>query len=196
MSDLRKLPPPGGVGRPAYDGGVPLLRPRRAHVHLTVPAVAPRDADLVVHEQDTRGVLAADCTLREPRDSYRQLVRALLAQRPLQPGSVVVREGRRLRVYAIVHELEREPSWQEAWIEAALRGVLRIARERRVRALVMPPLGAVHGRYAPEAFLALLERVAREEPTPTLAHLWLAADPPKLAALRAALVGRPAQEAL
>ncbi|MCC7410123.1 MAG: hypothetical protein IT495_00605 [Gammaproteobacteria bacterium] len=188
MSGLRDLPRrSGGLNPPVYDGGAALLRGGGLRLHLTVPAAAPEDAGALVYEQDTCGVLAQHGGVRDTRASYQRLVAAMLAQRPAEPGDVIVRGRGGLRLYAVVHDLETDPSWREIWIRAALDEILRIARARGLRSLVMPPLGAVHGRLAPARFVTLLQEAFAARPLPALRHLWLLADLPKLAELHAAL---------
>jgi hypothetical protein len=91
------------------------------------------------------------------------------------PGSVVVQPGPPLRLLAVVHDLAREPSWREEWIDAALAGVMREVRKRQVRALALPVLGARHGRMPASAFAGLLRRALEAETPPSLARLWLRA---------------------
>lgn len=183
-----------GLDRPGYDGQGALLRPGALRVHLTVPQVTPPHAGAVVFEQDTCGVLVSDGRVRATRQGYHSLVEQMVAQRSFRPGSVVVRGRRRLRLYAVVHDLEREPSWREAWVGAALDEVLRVVAERAIRSLVLPPLGAVHGRLEHARFVQLLRRAMLARPVPCMRDLWLTAALDDLVRLRSALLRRPARE--
>ena len=44
----------------------------------------------------------------------------------------------------MIHDLDREPSWQVDWIRSALEQVLRQAAQRTIEGLSMPLLGTVH----------------------------------------------------
>jgi O-acetyl-ADP-ribose deacetylase (regulator of RNase III) len=94
---------------------------------------------------------------------------------PAPPGTVVARPGEPLLLLAVVHDLAQDPTWREEWIGAALAGVLREVRARRVRALALPVLGARHGRMPPAAFAGLLRAALESDAPPSLARLWLQA---------------------
>jgi hypothetical protein len=115
-------------------------------------------AAVVVVEDDRYRVLGAEPEFRDPGPVHPiRIHTALVDLAPAEPGTVVVGpDGRRW--YAVVHDLDLEPSARPEWLDAALREVLRLARQRGVRALVLPPLGAVHGGVS---LATALERIAR-----------------------------------
>ncbi len=153
------------------------LEPRQRIVSISW-AVAPPEAppfpvDAVAEEEDTYLVLSAEATVREPRQPLLKVLAEVHAARPLDPGSVVVRDGRPLRLLAVVHALDEEPTWREEWIAEALRGIFRETGRRRLRSLGLPLLGSVHGRLAIGRSLELIRRVLDEALPDHLEHLWL-----------------------
>lgn len=141
---------------------------------LVVPeGVTPIALGAVVEEEDTYLVLSAEPRVRETTEPLGRALAAVRRARPLPPGSVAMRRGKPVRLLAVVHDLTLTPTWREAWIAAALRGCLRTARRLRLRSLLLPPLGAVHGRFDQERFVSLLrETLAAAEPS-TLERVWL-----------------------
>ncbi len=133
-------------------------------------------------------VLAAARDPRPPRESLRELERAAAEAAGHAPGSVVVRPGRPLCLLAIVHDVDREPSWREDWIADATRAAFREANWRGLTRIAMSLLGTVHGRLAPvraaELLAAVLEHPGVEPPE----RLWIEdADPETVDWLRARL---------
>jgi hypothetical protein len=125
---------------------------------------APDGVEAVAREEDTFLVLSADPEPRPPVEHPLRILTAAMEQEPSPPGSVVVREGRPLRLLAVVHDLSRDPTWDEAWILAALRALLEETGRRGLRSLATEPLGSRHGRLPIERFLALLGTALREAP--------------------------------
>ncbi len=115
----------------------------------------------MVFEQDTELILRMDLPAQYPAETDDRLICDALAARGHAPGMVVALEGAPLRLLAIVHDLDREPSWCEEWIAAAYAGVAYEVRERGLREIVTPLLGRVHGRYDAERSRALLEAALR-----------------------------------
>jgi O-acetyl-ADP-ribose deacetylase (regulator of RNase III) len=116
-------------------------------LEFLLPDIQARDGiDAVAYEQDTELILRQDLEFADPGGSAADWARQAIVARAFTPGSVVVRETRPLQLFAIVHDLEREPTWQEAWIDTALAGILSVVEERRVRSLALPLLGTGHGR--------------------------------------------------
>jgi len=171
--------PPRGLPKPATRHG--------SVVHVLVDAAAAPAADIVVFEQDTSAVLSPPCGIGEPRESMAALVEQMTRQRRLQAGTVLSRCGDPLRLYAVVHDLACEPSWCGDWVRACLSEILQVAEAEAARTLVLPTLGAVHGRYPVRAFVADLRQALRRHGGP--ADLWLLPPARKLGRLCQALAG-------
>ena len=163
------------VGRSAANSSSGVFR--LAGVEITA---APRDAlpfevEALVVEDDTWLVLGADAAYREPRESLLEVLTATHEARPELPGTVVLLEDRPPRFHAVVHDLDRDPSWKEEWIEAALRKSVEMAGIRGLAALGLDPLGCRHGRLDPDRFLTLLEGALRAARHRSLRRIWLVA---------------------
>lgn len=129
--------------------------------------------DAVVIEDDTCHVLGSERVARVTLEPPRRLLARAAAAQPAEPGSVVVRPGTPLRFHAVVHDLELEPSWREAWVEAALDAVFREVELRSLRTVSLPALGSLHGELRLERFTQLLAATLDRLTPKTLDAIWL-----------------------
>ncbi len=141
---------------------------------------APKDrppfvVSAVVAEEDTYLVLSADAVVKEPHDSWDEVIKQVNALQPEAPGSVLIREKHPLEILAIVHDLDREPTWKEEWIAIALDGVFREISARDVRAVAIPLLGTTHGSLALQRAAGLLREALKRVAPKTLERIWLVA---------------------
>ena len=142
-----------------------------AGVRVTVipEGVRPIRLDAVVLEEDTYLVLSAPPPREPPGEGLAGILKELDHTRPVRPGRVIVRDGTPLRLLAVVHDLSRDPTWRETWVAGALAGVLRESRRRRLKSILLPVLGRVHGRLAVARFVELLrDALSLEEPPVSL----------------------------
>lgn len=142
--------------------------------------VAPRErspfpVDAAVLEDDTYSVLGADPVVRPTAEHPIRLWTSLKDVVAAPVGSVIVRRGRPLRLFAIVHDLAAEPTWREEWVDQALREVFRAIDGRSVKSLGLPPLGGVHGRLPPERFADLLGAALEAVRPAALRRIWIVA---------------------
>lgn len=133
----------------------------------------PFEIDAVASEEDTFLVLSADPTVRDPKEPLIRLMTRVIETQPEKPGSVVVKGKSPLRMLAIVHDLNKEPSWREEWIASALDGIFREAETRKLRSIALPFLGTLHGPLEKERFLALLKSSLQRISARHLKRLWL-----------------------
>lgn len=139
---------------------------------------APKDAppftvDAVAFEEDTFLVLSADRKVCAPKEPLMRLMTRVIETRPETPGSVLVKGKRPLRLLAIVHDLNQEPSWREEWIASALDAIFREAGSRRLQSIALPFLGTLHGSLEKEHFIELLRRALERTSPAHLKRLWL-----------------------
>ena len=166
-----------GPGRLRLIRGGRDRRIRRGRLEIAIAAGGDRPfpVQAVVEEEDTFQVLSAPIGPVEdpsPRDHPIRLMTELWAAEPLTPGSVVWRDGVPPKLLAVVHDLDREPTWREPWIAAALERSMAIVRHRGIESLAIPPLGHRHGRMAIDRSADLLVAALREAP-PCLGRIWL-----------------------
>lgn len=131
------------------------------------------DPHAIVREEDVQLVLSAASDLHLTGESLRELERAVVEAKGHAPGSVVVQGGRPLRLLAIIHDVDREPSWREEWITAATQAVFREVHWRGLTRIAMPLLGTVHGRLASQRAAELLASVLERPDVANPERLWL-----------------------
>jgi hypothetical protein len=141
---------------------------------VAAPAwAAPFDVGAEVKEEDTFLVLSAEPVLRAPSESLPHLLMRAASTLAKPPGSVVIQRGRPLRLLAVVHDLDCDPTWREEWVIAALDAILAIAVERRLESLALPVLAARHGKLRPRRFMALLATALRRATPEFPRRIWL-----------------------
>ncbi len=133
----------------------------------------PFPVDAVVFEEDTFLVLSADPEVGNPHEHQVQLMTRLIETRPEQPGTVLVKGRRPLRLLAIVHDLNCDPSWKEEWIASSLNGIFREAERRKLQSIALPFLGTLHGRLEKDRFLVLLRGFLERGSTKHPRRVWL-----------------------
>jgi hypothetical protein len=139
---------------------------------------APKDnqpfpVDAVAFEEDTFLVLSAETAVREPKESLMRVMTRLIETHPETPGSVLVKGKRPLRMLAIVHDLNQEPTWREEWVESALRGIFQEVEKRRLTSLALPFIGTLHGKLGKERFICMLCEALECMEFKNLRKVWL-----------------------
>ena len=145
-------------------------------------AAAPKDSppfpvDAFAFEEDTFLVMSADPTVRDPKIPLIRIMTRLIETKPHAPGTVLVRGHSPVRLLAVVHDFNEDPSWKEDWIEKAFQGVFQAAERLRLRSLGLPLLGTVHGSLDRDKGLRLLAEALRLRTLPDLTCLWLVVPP-------------------
>ncbi len=137
------------------------------------PDAPPFSIDAIAAEEDTFLVLSAAKTVSAPSEHIIRIMTQIIETLPVAPGSVVVKNGPPVRLLAIVHDLDREPSWREDWISQALDMIFRETVTRNFHSVALPLLGTVHGSFDIRHFLNLLKDVLERIPPGGLKRLWL-----------------------
>ena len=145
-------------------------------------AAAPKDSppflvDAFAFEEDTFLVLSADPTVRDPKIPLIRIMSRLIETRPHAPGTVLVQGHSPVRLLAVVHDFDEDPSWKEDWIKKAFQGVFEAAERLRLRSLGLPLLGTVHGSLDRDRGLQFLAEGLRFGTLPDLTRLWLVVPP-------------------
>jgi hypothetical protein len=143
---------------------------------------APKDSppfsiDAVVVEEDTFLVLSADPEVRNPHTHLVQIMTNVINTRPEKPGTVLVKGKHPVRLLAIVHDLNQEPSWREKWIESALNEIFRVTENRDLTSIALPLLGTLHGSLEKQHFIVLLSRALKRISSHHLKRIWLVVPP-------------------
>jgi hypothetical protein len=146
-------------------------------ISLSDAAQPPFAIDAEVCEEDTALILSAERQIRQPSESLQELSTTLHDSRPARPGSVIIRPGNPPRLLAIVHDLDREPSWREGWICRALTRVLSLSQEHALTSLSLPLLGTAHGRIDTRRALYLTLRTLAKRRNTVLEQIWMRLTP-------------------
>lgn len=133
----------------------------------------PFSVDAIVAEEDTFMVLSAGKTVRMPSEHIISIMTEIIETLPVAPGSVIVKNGSPMRLLAIIHDLDREPSWRQDWIVQALELIFRETATRNLHSVAIPLLGAVYGAFDIQHFLNLLRDTLKRIPPGNLKRLWL-----------------------
>jgi len=151
----------------------------RARFNCVDIAIAPQQfspfqVDALVKEQDTALIMGESQTLRSDEDMpVWYLANKLESKNLPSPGQVIVRDTHPLRLQAIVHDLDSEPSCSELWIFQAIQQIFDTAESRGLHAIQMPLLGTRYSGITPRQFFTiLLEIINRKRPAP-IGKLWL-----------------------
>lgn len=147
-------------------------------------------------EEDTWLALSTPAdVIGPPGHPVRVMTEAWEAE-PETIGTAVVRPGVPVRLLAIVHDLDAEPTWTPAGVAAALAAAFDEAARRGLRAVSVPLLAVRYGGFARGAFVDLLRaellRHARD-PASVLRAVWLVREDEDGAELLRRLTGEPAR---
>lgn len=169
---------------------------RLGPVHVVV---APEDAppfpvDAIAVEEDTHLLLSSDGIVEEPEEDFRTLIAAAGEPPSYSPGSVLVRKGVPLGLLAIVHDIDREPTWREEWIASAINGIVEEAEWRRLASVAVPLLGTRHGNVEMRRVALWLGRCLSRTNFRHLRRVWVIApsgsETELMWALRSEFAGR------
>ncbi|MBW1941783.1 MAG: hypothetical protein JRJ51_02985 [Deltaproteobacteria bacterium] len=149
------------------------MAPGPCHMIAAPEEAPPFSVDGVVMEEDTFLVLSAPKTVRPGREPLIRIMTRVIETRPREPGTVIVKGKKPLQLLAIVHDLNQDPTWKETWISDALRGVLKIAEERRLHSIALPMLGTVHGTFDGQKFMLLLGSALKDIHPAQLKRIWM-----------------------
>ena len=136
-------------------------------------------------------MLGADPEFRPSSEHPVRVHTAALEVEPAALGSVVVRHGPSLELLAVVHDLARDPTWREEWVDRALAELLRETEQRKIAALRLPILGGTHGAMTAAAFVRALAAAIKGVSPRALQRLWLSVPQARTAEVRALLASRP-----
>lgn len=166
----------------------------RVHVVVAPEDQPPFGVDALAVEEDTHLLLSSEGVVEEPKESYGELVAAVSERAPSTPGSVLVRKSKPLQFLAIVHDIDRDPTWREEWIASAINGIVEEAEWRRLCAIGVPLIGTRHGNIETRRVALWLGRCLSRTKFRYLERVWIIApagsETELMWALRTAFAGR------
>ena len=145
----------------------------------------PLPVDVKVFEEDTRLILTVDPVMRYSEEHPVRLMTDVLDDKANPPGTVVVNNN---SWYAVVHDLDAEPSCRRQWVAGAYSEILRQAEERQVERIGLPLLGSVHGNMKAAASLDLLLDAMRSGRRRELRFIMILIPPSQVRSIKKALI--------
>lgn len=137
-------------------------------------SLPPFNVSAVVEEQDVALILSEAKEIQQPDDKPIWYLSHKLESQPVQtPGSVIIRYETPLRLLAIVHDFDRDPSWKAEWVASALQNIFKLAEKKDITSLQLPVLGAQYGRFDLYDFLKLLVLELTKRQKNNLKRIWL-----------------------
>ncbi len=124
-------------------------------------------------EEDTGLVLSAKLEIKDVDDHPIRVMTALYEFAEPSVGEIVVKGGKPLRIYAIVHDFDQEPASRASWISSALRHALALCSGKRIASLGLQMLGTRFGPFSEDWFRELLDTELMVLESNTLSQIWL-----------------------
>lgn len=122
-------------------------------VQVSSDALPSMPIDVRVFEEDTFLVLTVDPVMRYKEEHPIRLMTEVSKSKPNKLGSVVINNN---SWYAVVHDVNQDPPWNDEWIRKAYKQVFLLAEIKKVRRIGLPLLGCVHGKFPTGQSLAML----------------------------------------
>jgi len=164
------------------------------HVVVAPEHAPPFPIDALAVEEDTHLLLSSDGAIEEPEEEFYELVAAASETPANTPGSVLVRKARPLELLAIVHDIDREPTWREEWIASAINGVIEETEWRHLESVGLPLIGTRHGNVEMRRVALWLGRCLSRTSFRYLKRVWVIApagsETELMWALRSEFAGR------
>lgn len=165
----------GGLQKSLLFKGLKLISAPRKH--------PPADIDAMVFEEDAFLIMSDQPEQIAPLIHPIRLMREIENFTPEIPGSVLIKGRNPIRMLAVVHDVNREPTWKEEWIEKAVCTVFQKAEGLKIKTLGLPLLGTKHGKLDYQRFAGLLARCLQSCEFKYLKLVWLIAPVPVNAAV-------------
>lgn len=142
--------------------------------------IAPQDrppfpVSAIAVEQDTAMVLGEEPMVFSPEQTLTEISSEMEHLSEPLPGSVLVKRGNPKRLYAIVHDLEQDPTIRQEWVVKALHNLMRLAERQPFSAIALPLLGTRYGQLDQRRFIELLCYILTKYPPMSPLKLWLVA---------------------
>lgn len=160
----------GGLQQSMVFKGVKFIAVPREH-----PPLAP---EAEVFEEDTFLIMSDDPDYAPSFKHPIRLMQEVESFQPELPGSVIVKGSHPIRMLAVIHDVNRDPTWREEWIKKALFSVFQYAERLKLRTLGLPILGTKHGRLKHPHFAKMLARILHDSKFEHLRLVWLIAPIP------------------
>jgi len=149
---------------------------------LVAPATGwPLGVDARFVEQDTWLVLGASDRLDAVPQPGAGQADAMQVQQPAAPGRLHSMGGRPETIWAVVYDVDSDPTTRPAWVRAAWQALGDRVRRRGYSAIAAPLFGAAHSRLGMDELVGALREAWDDAPPPGLKRFWLLV-PPRMSA--------------
>lgn len=157
------------------EGGLQAKRKIGGIIILASPENEPPFmVDAVVFEEDTFLIMTPPINNIIFREEHPiRMMTKLIETKPYEPGTVIVNRGQPLKILAIVHDVDQDPTWRDEWVEGAIHGIFRESERRDIRSISMPMLGTVFGKMHTMRFMEILISVITKIMPKRPERIWL-----------------------
>jgi hypothetical protein len=133
----------------------------------------PFSCQAIVEEQDTYLILGEQTELKDPGKPAWYLANTMENTETYSLGSVVIKGKSPLRLCAVVHDIEQEPTYTHACVGKAYQAVMQTVQKRNITSLALPLLGSIHGKLSVTESVQLLDASVIHGYPENLEKLWL-----------------------
>ena len=127
----------------------------------------------MVEEQDTFLLMAEQSTLKDPGKPAWYLANTMEQEQACKPGSVIIKGRSPIRLLAVVHNIEQQPTCHHEYISKAYKTLLQIIQDKAITSVGLPLLGTVHGKLSIVEAIVLLSECLKEGLPGSLQRIWL-----------------------
>lgn len=141
-------------------------------ITLTIapPQSPPFGTEVKIYEEDTLLVLSAPPIVEAPGEHPVRTLTEVWETKPRERGTLLIRDKRWL---AVTHDLDRDPSCDEATVRGCLDLILKTARRNRICSLALPLLGHTHHILPLKDSLRIIFSTLQQWQTPCPSKIWL-----------------------
>lgn len=155
----------GGLQKSFFFNGIKLIAaPRKC---------PPAKIDALVFEEDAFLIISDEPEYIPPPKHPIRLMSDIANFKPQVPGTVVIKGENPIRMLAVVHDVNQDPTWKEEWIEKAVCSVFQKAEILKLRTLGLPMIGTKHGKLTYQNFSKIFARALRTCVFKYLKLIWL-----------------------
>ena len=142
-------------------------------VHAAPIEHPPFTVSAIMEEQDTHLLLQRPTTLIDPGKPAWYLANKLEQERIYNLGDIISSGKDPIRLLAIVHDIDRQPTCNLDDISTAYQNLLTTIELHHITSLGMPLLGTVHGQFSLETAMTAFRETMISHPCICLKKLWL-----------------------
>lgn len=131
-----------------------------------------------VYEEDTFLVLSPpQQIISHWGESLSQLLDASKNCTEIEPGQVLLDTSTKpLQLRAVVHDLSRDPTCREEWIQSAYTNIFSLCIRKRIKSIGIPLLGTHHGSFPLNRSFELFQESLNSLSESVCQKIWIISD--------------------